>query len=63
MKAAVGLIALWTGHLDANISHMRHMCIHQMEDKELDEFAIYVRDAGWALSAISKYVKECQETQ
>jgi hypothetical protein len=61
MKAAVGLIAMWTGQLDANVSHMRDMCIHQMDDKEVDQFAIYVREANYAISALSKYAKECQE--
>jgi hypothetical protein len=61
MKAAVGLIAVWTGQLDSNVSHMRDMCIHQMDDKEVDQFAIFVRDAGFAISHISKYIKECQE--
>jgi hypothetical protein len=61
MKAAVGLIAMWTGQLEANVSHMQSMAIHQMDDKALDQFAIFVRDAGFAISHISKYVKECQE--
>jgi hypothetical protein len=60
-NASVGLIALWTGQLEANVSHMRAMAIHQMTDKELDCFALYVADAGHALHAISKYVTEQQE--
>jgi hypothetical protein len=40
---------------------MRDMCIHQMDDKEVDQFAIYVREANYAISALSKYAKECQE--
>ena len=52
---------MWTGQLEANVSHMQSMAIHQMDDKALDQFAIFVRDAGFAISHISKYVKECQE--
>ena len=61
MNASVGLIAMWTGQLDANVSHMQSMAIHKMDNKELDQFAIFVRDAGFAISHISKYIKECQE--
>ena len=60
-NASVGLIALWTGQLEANISHMRATAIHQMTDKELDCFAKYVADAGYALKALSNYVTEKQE--
>lgn len=61
MKPSVGVIALWTGELSANLEHMKNMAIHQMDDAQLDEFAKYVRDANYALASLSKYVKECQE--
>ena len=61
MSASVGLIALWTGELSVNVEHMKDMAIHQMDDVELDQFAKYVRLAGYSLEAIAKYVKEKQE--
>jgi hypothetical protein len=61
MSASVGLIALWTGELSANVEHMKSMAIHQMNDAELDQFAKYVKEVGYSISSLSKYVKECQE--
>jgi hypothetical protein len=61
MSASVGLIALWTGELTANVEHMKSMAIHQMNDAELDQFAKYVKEVGYSISSLSKYVKECQE--
>ena len=61
MIASVGIIALWTGELYANVEHMRSMAIHKMTDEDLDLFAKYVREASNAINSISKYVKECQE--
>ena len=58
---SVGLIALWTGELTANVEHMKSMAIHQMNDAELDQFAKYVKEVGYFISSLSKYVKECQE--
>jgi hypothetical protein len=58
---SVGLIALWTGELTANVEHMKSMAIHQMDDAELDQFAKYVKEVGYSISSLSKYVKECQE--
>lgn len=60
-KPSVGLIAMWTGELSANLEHMKSMAIHQMDDAELDQFAKYVRDANYALAALIKYVKDAQE--
>ena len=60
-KPSVGLIAMWTGELVANLEHMKDMAIHQMDDAELDLFAKYVRDAGYSITSLAKYVKECQE--
>jgi hypothetical protein len=60
-KPSVGLIALWTGELVANVEHMKDMAIHQMDDAYLDQFAKYVRDANYSLASLTKYVKECQE--
>jgi len=60
-NASVGLIAMWTGELCANVEHMRNMAIHKMTDDDLDQFAKYVREAGHAITSLSKYVKECQE--
>lgn len=60
-QASVGIIALWTGELVANVEHMKDMSIHTMTDDDLDLFAKYVREAGNAITSISKYVKKCQE--
>jgi hypothetical protein len=60
-QASVGLVALWTGELCANVEHIRNMAIHKMDDAELDLFAKYVRDAGQSITSLAKYVKECQE--
>ena len=60
-QPSVGLIALWTGELTANVEHMKSMAIHQMNDAELDQFAKYVKEVGYSISSLSKYVKECQE--
>ena len=60
-QASVGLVAMWTGELCANVEHMRCMAIHKMTDDDLDLFAKYVREAGNAITSLSKYVKECQE--
>ena len=59
---SVGLIALWTGQLSANVEHMKNMCIHQMDDTDVDEFEKYVQNANNALSAITNYIKETQES-
>jgi len=32
-----------------------------MDDAQLDQFAKYVKEAGYSLASIAKYVKECQE--
>lgn len=61
MIASVGLIALWTGELSANIEHMKGMAIHQMTDADLDRFDKFVKEAGYSLASLTKYVKECQE--
>lgn len=61
MSASVGLIALWTGELCANVAHMKSMSIHQMTDADLDLFDKYVKNAGYALASIAKYVTEKQE--
>ena len=61
MKPSVGLIAMWTGEICANVDHMRHMAIHQMDDAQLDKFAEFVRLAGYSLASIAKYVKDEQE--
>ena len=58
---SVGLIALWTGELMANVENMKNMAIHQMDDAQLDKFADFVRLAGYSLSSISKYVQKTQE--
>jgi hypothetical protein len=61
MKPSVGLIALWTGELVSNVQHMKDMAIHQMTDVQIDQFDKYVKEAGYALASLTKYVKECQE--
>lgn len=60
-QASVGIIALWTGELVANVEHMKDMSIHTMTDADLDQFAKYVSRVLWNVQSIAKYVKECQE--
>jgi len=60
-QASVGIIALWTGELVANVEHMKDMSIHTMTDEDLDQFAKYVNKVLWNVQSIAKYVKECQE--
>jgi hypothetical protein len=60
-KPSVGLIAMWTGELIANVENMKNMAIHQMDDAQLDKFADFVRLAGYSLASIAKYVKDEQE--
>jgi hypothetical protein len=60
-QASVGLIALWTGELCANVEHMKDMSIHTMTDADLDQFAKYVSRVLWSAQSIAKYVKEKQE--
>ena len=60
-KPSVGLIAMWTGELVANVEHMKDMAIHQMDDAQLDQFAKYLTEVGYSIASLTKYVKECQE--
>ena len=60
-QASVGIIALWTGELVANVEHMKDMSIHTMTDEDLDQFAKYVNKVLWNVQSIAKYVKKCQE--
>ena len=61
MNASVGLIALWTGELAANVDYMKSMAIHQMSEEELARFAKYVGKVEFAATSIAKYVKEKRE--
>jgi hypothetical protein len=61
MSAHIGLIALWTGELCANVEHIKDMAIHEMDEVKLERFADFVRHAGYALASIAKYIKEEQE--
>lgn len=58
MNASVGLIALWTGELCANVEHMKAMSIHQMNEEDLARFAKYVNKVEFNATSIAKYVKE-----
>ena len=60
-QASVGIIALWTGEICANVDHMRHMALHQMNDTELDQFYDFVRDLCHSASSLSKYIQQAQE--
>ena len=60
-QASVGIIALWTGQLCANVEHMKDMSIHKMTDADLDRFAKYVSQVVWSAQSIEKYVKKTQE--
>ena len=61
MNASVGLIALWTGELSANVDHMKSMSIHQMGEDDLARFAKYASKVEFAATSIAKYVKEKRE--
>jgi hypothetical protein len=61
MAASVGLIALWTGELCANVDHMRSMSIHQLDELDLAQFARYVSKVEQNAQAIAKYIKEQRE--
>jgi hypothetical protein len=61
MDISVGLIALWTGELVANVEHMKDMAIHQMTEEDIGRFEKYVNQAKWSIESIAKYVKEKQE--
>jgi hypothetical protein len=60
-KPSLGLIAFWTGQLDANMEHIRNMAIHQMDDARLEQFEKYVRQASHSIKAIEKHIKDVQE--
>jgi hypothetical protein len=63
MKAHVGLIALWTGQIKGNMEHIESMCIHQMNDDQLDQFEKYIRDVGYCIASISKHIAKVQESE
>jgi hypothetical protein len=63
MKAHVGLLALWTGQIKGNMEHIESMCIHQMNDVQLDQFEKYIRDVGYCITSISKHIKQVQESE
>jgi hypothetical protein len=63
MKAHVGLIALWTGQIKGNMEHVETMCLHQMDDARLEQFEKYIRDIGYAVAAITRHIKQVQESE
>jgi hypothetical protein len=63
MKAHVGLIALWTGQIKANMEHVETMCLHQMDDARLEQFEKYIRDIGYSVAAITRHIKQVQESE
>jgi len=63
MKAHVGLIALWTGQIKGNMEHVEAMCIHQMNDAQLEQFEKYIRDIGYKIAAITSHIKQVQESE
>lgn len=60
-NASVGLVALWTGELCANVEYIRTMAIHKMNDAELDQFQTHLRAATNALASLTKYITDQQE--
>ena len=62
MKASVGLIALWTGQIKGNMEHVETMCIHQMDDAQLEQFEKYIRDISYSIAAITRHITQVQET-
>ena len=62
MKASVGLIALWTGQIKGNMEHVETMCIHQMDDAQLEQFEKYIRDIGYSIASITRHITQVQET-
>jgi hypothetical protein len=63
MKAHVGLIALWTGQIKGNMEHVEVMCIQQMDDAKLEQFEKYIRDIGYSIAAITRHIKQVQESE
>lgn len=63
MKAHVGLIAMWTGQIKGNMEHVETMCIHQMDDAKLEQFEKYIRDIGYSIAAITRHIKQVQESE
>jgi hypothetical protein len=63
MKAHVGLIALWTGQIKGNMEHVETMCIQQMDDAKLEQFEKYIRDIGYSIAAITRHIKQVQESE
>jgi hypothetical protein len=63
MKAHVGLIALWTGQIKGNMEHVETMCLHQMDDARLEQFEKYIRDIGYSVAAITRHIKQVQESE
>jgi hypothetical protein len=63
MKASVGLIALWTGQIKANMEHVEGMAIHQMNDVQLEQFEKYIREIGYSIAAITRHITQVQESE
>jgi hypothetical protein len=63
MKAHVGLIAMWTGQIKGNMEHVETMCLHQMDDAKLEQFEKYIRDIGYSVAAITRHIKQVQESE
>jgi len=63
MKSSVGLIAMWTGQIKGNMEHVESMCIHQMDDARLEQFEKYIRDIGYSIAAITRHIKQVQESE
>jgi hypothetical protein len=62
MKAHVGLIALWIGQIKGNLEHVEAMCIHQMDDAQLEQFEKYIRDIGYSIAAITIHITQVKES-
>lgn len=61
MTPSLGLIAMLTGEIAANLEHMKTLAIHQMNDAELDHFADLVRDLRLAADSLSRHIQQIQE--
>jgi len=44
------------------MEHVETMCIHQMDDAQLEQFEKYIRDIGYSIAAITRHITQVQET-
>jgi len=45
------------------MEHVETMCLHQMDDARLEQFEKYIRDIGYSVAAITRHIKQVQESE